>query len=576
MPSSAQTILDDLLEREKSTAAPNMSASDFFEIFTAEHILKNYGLSYDEIQAGIVDKRGGDGGIDAVYTFVNGVLAIEDADYSGIRQNALITLIIIQSKTTAGFSDEAILRLESTARDLLDISHKLQNYTRTYNAQLIRAIDIFRKAYRALQLASPTLEITFYYATTGDHIHPNVNSKADELKRVVKQLFNESKPDFHFVGAEQLLVLRRKSKVETLPLNFSEALSTLSMGTICLVPLKDFYNFIHDSENGELRGWLFEENVRDYEGKSVDVNKSIRQTLEQPIESKEFWWLNNGITIVAAKAPLAGKTLSITDPKIVNGLQTSMEIYNYFRQHPDAEENRNILVRAIVTNDEKTRNDIIKATNSQSAIKAASLRAFDPIHYKIEQYFGLNDLFYDRRKNYYKNQNKPKDKIISIPYLAQAIAAMLLQRPNDSRGRPINLVKNPNVYDRIFNDEYPIEVYLECTRFMKGIDDFLVSDDAPEYVRGHEVNVRYQLAMFASAIKARQLRITPRYIQTNGLGQANAELLTKCLKHVWEILQSQRGVDRDRDEDRVAKSPEFDEALKVRLREILRTKTVPL
>ena len=75
--------------------------------------------------------------------------------------------------------------------------------------------------------------------------------------------------------------------------------------------------------------------------------------------------------------------------------------------------------------DDRTRNEIIKATNSQSAIKAASLRAFDEIHYRIEEYLGVNDLFYDRRKNFYKNKKKPKDKIASISYVAQAVAAIV-------------------------------------------------------------------------------------------------------------------------------------------------------
>jgi hypothetical protein len=347
---------------------------------------------------------------------------------------------------------------------------------------------------------------------------------------------------------------------------------TQSTGTICLVRLKDYYDFIHDPNTGDLRGWLFEENVRDYEGKNVDVNKGIRQTLEQPKTNEDFWWLNNGITIVATEAPMAAKTLTITDPKIVNGLQTSIEVYNHFRLHPEVKDDRNILVRTIVTTDEKTGNDIIKATNSQSAIKAASLRAFDEIHYKIEIYFGLNGLYYDRRKNYYKNLKKPKDQIISVSYMAQAVAAIVLQRPNDSRGRPINLIKNDNLYKRVFDEEYPIGLFLECARFMKNIDTFLKSSDAPKYVLGHEVNVRYHLAMFASAMKAKQLRVTRRYIQTHGLRNVDATFLSKCLKHVWELLEKMKK-EQDVDEDRIAKSSDFDSALKERLRKILKAKT---
>ncbi|GAI16788.1 unnamed protein product, partial [marine sediment metagenome] len=66
---------------------------------------------------------------------------------------------------------------------------------------------------------------------------------------------------------------------------------------------------------------LFEANVRDYQGK-VEVNKAIGNTLLSAY-SEDFWWLNNGVTVVASQASLSGKTLVVEDPQIVNGLQTS-------------------------------------------------------------------------------------------------------------------------------------------------------------------------------------------------------------------------------------------------------------
>jgi len=327
MPSNAQTILDDLLEHERASTAPSLSESDYFGLFTNEQILKNYGLSYEELELGIVD-GGGDGGIDSIYTFVNGVLVSEESDFD-IKQNVVITVIVIQSKTTPSFSEDPILRLESTVRDSFDLDHDLSNYTTTYNAKLIRSVEIFRKTYKTLSSKLPELQFIFYYATKGDQVHPNVKSKTDRLKDISNRLFTQSKFSFHFYGAEELLKLSRKSRAETLDLKASEYMTTALEGVICLVELKDYYDFINDADSDELRGWLFEENVRDYEGKNVEVNKGIRSTLENPKPNEDFWWLNNGITIVATNAPVAGKTVIITDPKIVNGLQTSTEIYNY-------------------------------------------------------------------------------------------------------------------------------------------------------------------------------------------------------------------------------------------------------
>jgi hypothetical protein len=576
MASNAQIILDDSLKHEREITSPDLSPSEFFELFTSEQILKNFGLSYEELDSGIINdknEKGNDGGIDSFFTFVNGVLVTEDADFENIRQNILIQVFVIQAKTEQGFTDDAILRMEKTVKDLFDISHEdLSIYKKQYHSKLIRVASIFVNTYRKLMGFLPELEISFNYATKGDHIHPNIRPKVEELKKTAIHLFTASKVEFNFLGADELVALARKSKIETLPLKYNESVSTQAQSAVCLVKLKDYYDFIHDSETGELRGWLFEENIRDYEGKNVDVNKQIRSTLENPMPNRDFWWLNNGITIVSSNSPSSGKIFTVTDPKVVNGLQTSMEIYNYFRGTKDETVPREILVRIIVTSDDTIRNEIIKATNSQSAIKAASLRAFDEIHYRIEQYLKVYDFYYERRKNYYKNLKKPKDKIVSIPYLAQAVAAIVLQRPNDSRGRPINLIKNPKHYNSIFpNEKIPIELYLECILFMKKVEGYLNSDEAPSYVRGHVVNVRYQLAMCAAALKAKRLTIKPDKIQTYGLRNVDAKFLTQCLDKVWNLMEKTKK-EWDADEDRVAKSPEFDELLKNMLRETISPK----
>jgi CRISPR/Cas system CSM-associated protein Csm2 small subunit len=568
---SSQTILNDLLEYERKSAAPNLSPSKFFELFCAEQILKNFGLSYEELESGIVDDKGGDGGVDSIYTFVNGLLVTEESEFENIRESLVIRICIIQSKNTYGFGEDAILKLERTTNNLLDISNAdLTTYKKIYNQKLLRSAEIFRKTYKSIMAQMPELQFSYYYATKGDHIHPNLDQKVKELQDTVKKLYTHSKVTFNFVGAEDLLSKVRKSREENLTLEIEQALPITSGGAICLVTLRNYFNFIQDETTGDLRGWLFEENVRDYEGKNIEVNKAIRETLSLPVKDKEFWWLNNGITIVSSTSSLSSNILSLVSPKVVNGLQTSTEIYNFYRSNENKDD-RTILIRVIDTVDEKLRNEIIKATNSQSAIKPASLKAFDEVHYNIEQYLFLHGWYYERRKNFYKNQHKSKDRIISISYMAQSVAAIMLQRPNDSRGRPISLIKNETVYKRIFNDTLPIEIYLECVRFMKSIEAFLNSDDAPEYVQGHTVNVRFHLAMYAAAIKAKRQTLTPAYIQKNGLKDLDTKFLKDCLEKIWKLMQKTKKK-MDVDEDRVSKSPDFDEKLKILLKESLHPK----
>jgi hypothetical protein len=79
MASNDRIILDEVLKQRKSEVDPSASASSYFELFTAEQVLKDFDLSYDEIDSGIVGD-GGDGGIDAIYLFVNGELAQDEPE----------------------------------------------------------------------------------------------------------------------------------------------------------------------------------------------------------------------------------------------------------------------------------------------------------------------------------------------------------------------------------------------------------------------------------------------------------------------------------------------------------------
>jgi hypothetical protein len=93
-------------------------------------------------------------------------------------------------------------------------------------------------------------------------------------------------------------------------------------------------------------------------------------------------------------------------------LQTSREIYNFFANGGGSTEERNLLIRVIVPSAMESRYRIIRATNSQTVITAASSRATDLIHRGIEEYLHTYGIYYDRRKNFYKNQGKSIRSII--------------------------------------------------------------------------------------------------------------------------------------------------------------------
>ena len=204
------------------------------------------------------------------------------------------------------------------------------------------------------------------------------------------------------------------------------------------------------------------------------INKDIHKTLalyEDPGVT-DFWWLNNGVTILGTGASVAGKELCIENVQIVNGLQTTETIYKYFTSGIKGEDERAILVKVILAADDDTRARIIKATNYQNTVDLSSLRGLDKIQRDIEDYFADHGWFYDRRKNYYKNLGKPADRIVSVPYLASAVNAVVLGDPTRSRKKRSRQLRDDQVYDEVFNPRWNFKVYLtalEITRIIENV-----------------------------------------------------------------------------------------------------------
>ncbi|MCU7746568.1 AIPR family protein [Priestia megaterium] len=483
-------ILSALIGQLRSEIAPDMKADDYFEIFSNEQILKEYDLSYEEILKGTLGK-GGDGGIDGLFIFANGALLDIEETLPKFKGSLKIDLALIQSKNETGFGESVIQKFISSAADIFSLEKTIDSLKTVYNEDLLNHIKLFRDVYMSNITKQPELNISYFYACKGEEIHPNVSRKIDDLKATIKSYFNSANFSFEFVTAEKLLKLSRKKPKESFTLKLKESpISTEDGGYICIAKLDDYFGFITD-EDKLIQKYMFDANVRDYQGATV-VNKDIFDTLKNENEF-EFWWLNNGITILTNQASVSSKILTLSEPQIVNGCQTSFEIYSYFKEKSVETDSRSLTIRVIVTTDEKIKSKIIKSTNSQTAIPAAVLSATDQIHRRIEEYFKHNGLYYDRRKNYWKNEQKPIKDIISISLLSQTFKAMILQEPHISRAKPSSLVKNEEDYNKIFNQNYNIEGYLKLIKLQRRIEKHLILTN---YLgKGEVLNIRYFVYM---------------------------------------------------------------------------------
>ncbi|MDE0709890.1 MAG: AIPR family protein, partial [bacterium] len=182
----------------------------------------------------------------------------------------------------------------------------------------------------------------------------------------------------------------------------------------------------------------------------------------------------------------------------MNGLQTSYSIVEALEgvREDSSVLDRLVLVRILETEDYETRDKVIRATNKQTNVSAASLRATEDIQRQIELYLVSKQWFYERRKNYYRNRGKPKGRIVQIPFLAQTIMAIGLSRPNDARARPTSLLKSDADYTTVFAEQTPLPVHLWALKVQRIVNNFLqVHMSEPS----ERTNLRFHLAMLVTA-----------------------------------------------------------------------------
>ena len=215
----------------------------------------------------------------------------------------------------------------------------------------------------------------------------------------------------------------------------------------------------------------------------------------------------------------------------------------------------------IVPGDPASRDKIIKATNSQTSIPPASLRATDKIHRDIEDHLKPRGLFYDRRKNFYKNQSIPAEKIVAIPYLAQAVMAIALRRPDNARSRPSSLLKNDEDCKQVFDANRSIDVYFVCASLMKRAEGYLRTDNSVGATA--KGNIRFHVAMAAVGLHTGVSAPSMKQIGEIDPSGVTDATLAQGTELVFAEFNSMGGTDA------VAKSGDFSQRVSDRIKHLL-------
>jgi hypothetical protein len=540
-----------------------------FEFFCAENFLKDFNLSDDDIMSGIVGASL-DGGCDALFFLLGGKCVRDDSPLP--EQRGLTAhLIFLQAKEGGGFSPLQVDRFEALTDDILDLSRGPDKHRRTYHEGMLRRIKLFKNTYQ--KLLAPRLVIDYYYVTCVDaDENKDCRTSADNVIQTVKRHFNRADVHpFHFINAARFYTQLFERPQFEKNLQCVEIMDGTE-GYLSLVRLHDFYNFIK-GDDGELIERIFDDNVRGFQ-LDTRVNESIHDSLTRSSEKPEFWLLNNGITILSPEAESkGGKTFRIVDPQIVNGLQTSRQIFDYFKagEKIPEQDNRRIVVRVIENSDEKTREEIIRATNNQNPMPAEALYTTFRIHKQLELFFESKGLYYERRKGYWRDKRKPISKIVSALSIVQAVVAIVMGAPDVARGRPRDYINDKNTRYAIFghddfDDSKPMpgdvekfrpldfEVYLQCWCLVRRIDKFL---NIPTLRLDNEAkrNFRYYLSRSVACAATGNAHFPPISLTKINASSLTDEFLKTCLPKIRRLYKQFGG------DDEAGKNPKMAEAL---------------
>jgi len=561
--SNNKILLEGCIKTFKENNELDLTDSEIFEIFSLSQIHKDRNITYENIVSSIVD-GGNDGGIDSLMIFIDEefVENINDIENFNFSNKTNTRFIITQCKKENSFKEGAIDKLITTIPILLDLEKTETALLSRFNSDLVEQTLLLIEIWKKTAISGGSISLDYIYVANASEVVIN-----DVFKHKVGQLEDISTdclstPDIRFLAysSKELLELYQKQKSNRLSIEFKDRPLTtefddFGIGYIGTVKLANYKKFLK-AENGDIRDDLFESNIRHFQG-SVDVNKKIKNTIENKSE-EDFWWLNNGITIIAEEPKEVGKKLSIENIQIVNGLQTSYSIFNSHDEDPN--DNRSVLVKVIINNNKEIIDNIIASTNSQNPVSATLLRATEPIQRNLELFFLNEGYYYDRRKNYYKNQGKPSTKIFSIQLTAQSIEAIVFDDPHTARSRPTSLLKAENTYNKIFDPNKNFRGYLNCCLINQKTHNFWLKHN-DQSIRTKTSNFKLHLSCIIVKELHKKRKINFEEISNINLDNITVELFNQSLNLLAAQIDQYLTLNKNSNLINIAKSKDFTDYL---------------
>ena len=288
------------------------------------------------------------------------------------------------------------------------------------------------------------------------------------------------------------IILSGKAIIEEF--NFRRVL----VGKIPVLELKKLFD-----KNGDK---LLDRNIRKYLGLRTNrVNASISDTLKSLERRENFYFFNNGITMICDKFAHnalqgANYQVQVKGMQIINGGQTCKTIQKTLEEQSlfdseDALKGVTVMVRLyeLPKEEQDFVRDITYATNSQNPVDLKDLRSNDDVQKRLE--ISIKEFGYEYRRQ--REKGVSGTKVITPAVAAGAVLAAWMGKPHQAKFRAIDHFGK--LYDDIFQNLNGAQLVIAVLilRFVENLRKRPVMENPPEFLP--------YASFFVTMVVARQL-----------------------------------------------------------------------
>lgn len=422
-------------------------------------------------------------GLDAIAFIVNGnlVLGKDDISIYAKSKKLDVDILFIQTKTEEKCDSGDLLKTIQATKNFFENFEAITEK----NSNILNAKEIYDELfkyenYRYCTSQSPKCHI-FYVTAANEWDTKLIGDICDSWKKDIASTITDIKSvNIQVLGRDYVMDAYSEVKNNiAVQINLKNSITLdridkVKEAYIGYLTGDDYLKIICDN-NGDIRRRIFYENVRDYQGRENSVNKEIRNTITTKRTRGQFILLNNGVTIITKSVTSLGANMyELSDFQIVNGCQTSNEIYNCKEYASDIL----VPIKIIYTTDSDIISSIVKATNRQSPVPEEAFVALNKYHKELQLLFCEYskemplEMFYERRSGEEDDIKEKKGiyQVVTLHGIIRAFESVYCQNPNIVYGtNPANILRSQS--EHLFCKEHkPESYYLASYLFVKFVN----------------------------------------------------------------------------------------------------------